>query len=222
MKTIFQYPIDSPELGTLLFSAVAAFVYLFLVAGTPSARRTGVKTLAIALLAALSVLFNGPILLTVGLLACAAGDALLAQDDERAILAGLVAFLIGHIGYIALFASHGDVALVETQPWRVLVGVVMVVATVLAARRLLPAVADMRLPVSIYMVVIVVMGLSSLLMDGWGVAVGAVLFMASDLVLAAQKFLLPAESAPHPRALFVWISYYMAQVVITLSVLELA
>ncbi len=222
MQTIFQYPIDSPQLGTLLFSAVAAFIYLFLVAGTPSARRTGVKTLAIALLAVLSVLFDGPILLTIALLACAAGDALLAQDDERAFLLGLIAFLIGHIGYAALFASHGDVTLVAAQPWRVVVGIVMVLVAAVAARRLLPGVATMRLPVSLYMIVIVVMGLSSLLMDGWGVAIGAVLFMASDLVLAAQKFLLPSESKPYPRALFVWISYYLAQVVITLSVLELA
>ena len=91
MGKIFEYGLDAPQPGTLLLSAVAAFLYLFMVAGKPSARRTGVKTLSVALLAVLCVLVDGPLVLTLALLACAAGDAFLAHDDERAFLPGLLA-----------------------------------------------------------------------------------------------------------------------------------
>ena len=138
MGKIFEYGLDAPQPGTLLLSAVAAFLYLFMVAGKPSARRTGVKTLSVALLAVLCVLVDGPLV-----------------------------------------------------------------------------------PVAIYIVVIVAMALSALAVPGWGVAVGAALFMASDTVLAAQKFLLAPERSPYLRASFVWISYYLAQLLMTLSVLAL-
>ena len=39
MMRIFEYGLDSPQLGSLPFSAVAAFIYLFMVARPPSARR---------------------------------------------------------------------------------------------------------------------------------------------------------------------------------------
>ena len=39
MMRIFEYDLDSPRLGGLPFSAVAAFIYLFMVARPPSARR---------------------------------------------------------------------------------------------------------------------------------------------------------------------------------------
>ena len=39
MMRIFEYGLDSPQFGGLLFSAVAAFIYLFMVARPPSARR---------------------------------------------------------------------------------------------------------------------------------------------------------------------------------------
>ncbi|MEX3011586.1 lysoplasmalogenase [Hoeflea sp. TYP-13] len=217
---IFEYGLDSPQLGTLLFSAVAAFIYLFMVARPPSARRTGVKTLSVALLGVLSVVVDGPVLLTAALLACAAGDAFLAQDD-RAFLAGLAAFLAGHVLYVIVFVSRGDIGL-ATQPLRLVIAAVMILSTVMIALRLLPAVGDLKLPVAAYILVILSMGLAALSTPGWGVVGGAVLFMASDTVLAAQKFLLPQEDAPHPRALFVWISYYLAQLLIALSVLGLA
>ena len=217
---IFEYAIDSPQLGSLIFSAVAAFLYFFMVEKPPSARRTGAKTLAVALLAVLSVVVSGPWLLTAALLFCAAGDAFLAQDDERAFLAGLAAFFIGHVLYIVLFLGLGSNETVVEQPLRIVIGAAVVLFAMAAARRLIPAAGQLGPAVAAYIAVIVAMGLSALLMPGWGVVAGALLFMASDTVLAAQKFLLPPEGAPHLRGRFVWVSYYLAQVLITLSVLQ--
>ena len=219
---IFEYGIDSPQLGSLLFSAAAAFLYLFMVERPPSARRTGAKTLSVALLAALSVIVGGPLLLTAALLFCAAGDAFLAQDDERAFLAGLVAFLIGHVVYIVLFFGLGSSETVAAQPLRLALGGAMVLFAMVASTRLIPAAGALGPAVAAYIAVIVAMGLSALLMPGWGVVAGALLFMASDTVLATQKYLLPPEDAPYVRARFVWVSYYLAQALIALSVLQLA
>tara|TARA_R110002126_G_scaffold291803_1_gene459280 strand:- start:92536 stop:93246 length:711 start_codon:yes stop_codon:yes gene_type:complete len=221
MGKIFEYGLDAPQPGTLLLSAVAAFLYLFMVAGKPSARRTGVKTLSVALLAVLCVLVDGPLVLTLALLACAAGDAFLAQDDERAFLPGLLAFLVGHVLFVIVFVSRGNLDLIMGQPWRIVLGVVIILAALEMGRRLLPVAGELRIPVAIYIVVIVAMALSALAVPGWGVAVGAALFMASDTVLAAQKFLLAPERSPYLRASFVWISYYLAQLLMTLSVLAL-
>ncbi len=219
---IFEYGIDSPQLGSLLFSAIAAFIYLFMVARPPSARRTGVKTLAIALLAVLSVVVQGPILLTAALLACAVGDAFLAQDDEKAFLFGLGAFLVGHVLYVALFYNLGSAETVVAQPLRLAVGAALVLFAMASTIRLVPAAGRLGPAVGAYITVIMAMGLAALLTPGWGIVAGALFFMASDTVLAAQKFLLPDENAPHPRALFVWVSYYLAQALIALSVLGLA
>ncbi|WP_419906814.1 lysoplasmalogenase family protein [Hoeflea sp.] len=218
---IFEYGIDSPQLGSLLLSAAAAFLYFLMVERQPSARRTGAKTLAIALLAALSVIVGGPVLLTAALLLCAAGDAFLAQDDERAFLIGLAAFLVGHILYVVLFLGLGSSDVVVAQPLRLGIGAAIVLAAMAASVRIIPAAGHMGPAVAAYIAVIVAMGLSALLMPGWGVVAGAVLFMASDTVLATQKFLLPPEEAPFLRARFVWVSYYLAQVLITLSILQL-
>ena len=218
---IFEYGLDSPQLGTLLFSVAAAFVYLFMVNRPASVRRTGVKTLAIALLAVLSLIFDGPVLLTAALIACAVGDALLAQDKDRTFLAGLVAFLIGHVLYIGLFYGVGSIETVVAEPVRLAVGVAIVIFAMLATLRLVPAAGPLGPAVGVYITVIVAMGLSALLMPGWGVVVGALCFMASDTVLALQKFLLPEQDTPQPHGFFVWVSYYLAQALITLSVLNM-
>lgn len=219
---IFEYGLDSPPLGSLLFSAVAAFVYLFMVNRAPSVRRTAVKTLSIALLAVLALIVDGPVLLIASLIACALGDALLAQDNDRTFLAGLVAFLVGHVLYIALFYSLGSIETVVAEPVRLAVGAVMVIFAMLATLRLVPAAGALGPAVGAYITVIVAMGLSALLMPGWGVVAGALCFMASDTVLAMQKFMSPQNDAPQPHGHFVWISYYVAQVLIALSVLGLA
>ncbi|MCY6383544.1 lysoplasmalogenase [Hoeflea prorocentri] len=217
--SLFEYGLDTPLPGTLLFSAVAAFLYLLMVSRPPSARRTGVKTLAIALLAVLSVLANGPVLLTAGLLACAIGDALLAQDDDRAFQLGIGAFLLGHVAYIALFVTEGRIDLFSEQPLRIIIAIAIIGFCAVVARRLLPATGALKAAVSAYVVVIALMALFSLMMSGWGVVAGALLFVASDTVLALQRFLMPAEEGTPWRALFVWASYYLAQLLITLAVL---
>ncbi len=82
--------------------------------------RSAVKTLAVALLAVLAFVENGPLLLVRRAGARArCGDAFLSRDGDRAFLAGLASFLVAHLVYIALFlCSGGGVRRSQAEPWR--------------------------------------------------------------------------------------------------------
>ncbi len=78
----------------------------------------------------------------------------------------------------------------------------------------------LRLPIAVYVIAILAMGMSALTTSSIWVIGGAVLFMASDGLLAAEKFLVAAIS-PHRgwMRLRVWVLYYAAQLAITLGFL---
>jgi uncharacterized membrane protein YhhN len=138
-----------------------------------------------------------------------------------AFLGGLASFLAAHLAYIALFSLAGSGLDQLWQPWRAALTIVMAAfaATMLAMlwRRVGP---DLRLPVAAYAVAILGMGVSALTLDNVWVIVGAVLFMASDGLLAGEKFLVAAIS-PHREWMryAVWALYYAAQLMITLGFL---
>lgn len=127
-------------------------------------------------------------ILFAGLVLAAAGDVLLIPKDKRAFLAGLIAFLLGHVAYGVAFAVRG-VDLV----WMggAAAGLVVVAAPVL--RWLWPHVeAPMRAPVLAYVLVITAMvalaaGTYGAHDDPW-ILVGAVGFYLSDLSVAQGRF----------------------------------
>lgn len=218
----FAGDISSTANGTLVLSIAAAIFYAFMQDGMPSWRRTVVKTAPVLFLAILSFIEGGPWLLTVGLLASAAGDAALSQEGERPFLAGLAAFLLAHILYIALFlAFSSDAGIFAAEPWRALAAIVLIAFCVLMLKRMMPTLqAGMRLPVLAYVAAITAMGIAAFGVPGRLVSAGAALFVASDAILAVRKFLMP-EPSPHRilTGLAVWILYYAAQLLITLAFL---
>lgn len=208
--------------GTLLFSVVAAIVYLFMVTRPPSLRRTAVKTLSTALLALLAWLEGGPSLLVTALALGAVGDAFLAYKDDRAFLGGLGSFLAAHIAYVALFflAGGGFVAL-AADPLRIVTGAVLLAFGGFMALRLALAVEPaLKVPVMAYIAAILAMGLAALTLDRPMVILGAFMFIASDTILAAERFLL-AENSPHRQwaPYGVWSLYYGGQAAIALGFL---
>lgn len=208
--------------ATLIFSLLAAIYYFLMLSRPPSWRRTVVKAGSVALLAVLALVAEGPTLLVAALAACALGDAFLAQEGERAFLAGLASFLLGHLAYVWLFAAAGGgpQAIVFT-PWRLALAIALALLCLgLVARLRGPAGRSMRGPVAVYGAVILAMALAALTLPVPLVIAGAVLFVASDAVLAAERFLLDPTSPYRPAAgAFVWIAYYAAQLLITLGVL---
>ena len=63
-------------------------------------------------------------------------------------------------------------------------------------------------------------GVAALTLDNLFVIAGAVLFIASDAILAAEKFLMASLSPRRrPARIAVWLLYYAAQALITLGFL---
>ena len=145
------------------------------------------KTLCVALLAVAAGMEAGSYWLPVALALCALGDFLLAVDGERAFLAGLVAFLLGHLAYVMLFWQVGGG---EADFGAIGYGVVALVTlgVIWMSAKLWPRTGPMRLPVLAYTPVIAAMVVSAEAFTGsWLVRVGVLAFMASDMVLARER-----------------------------------
>jgi uncharacterized membrane protein YhhN len=218
----FEGGLQGTANGTLLFATLLAAAYLFYGQRRTSPLKVAAKTLSVALLALLSWMEGGPWLLTLGLALCAAGDFFLAIEErnERFFAAGLVSFLAGHIAYIALF-----VALAGTAGFprfaAIAIGGVLAAVSVAMAMRLWRAAGPLRIPVMIYIVAIFAMGLSALATGLAWVIAGAASFMASDTALAAERFLMKPDTPLRQLAApFVWVSYFTAQVMILLGILN--
>jgi uncharacterized membrane protein YhhN len=207
--------------GLLLLSIAAALIYAVMVHQSPSWRRTASKTLSVVLLGILAYSVGGPLLLALALMASASGDAALSAEEERWFLPGLVAFLVAHLIYIALFATGSQgFGFLAAEPLRGAWALLIVVAAGVLLARLLPALPSaMRGPVTIYAVAIATMGVMALTVPGYGVAIGATLFIISDAILAVRKYLVSENSPHHAWAGYaVWVIYYAAQLTITLAI----
>ena len=218
----FPGGIEDTSNGTLLFAVLLAIAYGWLVARPPSWRRTAVKTGSVALLALLAALQGGPLLLILALVLSAAGDAFLSREGEKAFLAGLVSFLAAHFAYIALFALVGDgFERLLASPWRLAIAAAMTVAVALLMGRLWPAVGKaLQLPVTVYALAILAMGMASLTTLLPLAILGAALFMASDSLLAIGRFLMRTDSTHQGWVQpAVWALYFAAQLSIVLAFL---
>ena len=222
MTLPFAGGIDANANATLIFSLVAAVIYAFTLGMAPTLARSAAKTLAVAMLAVLAALQGGPLLLVAALALSAVGDAFLSRDGEKAFLGGLASFLVAHIVYVALFLhSGGGLGLLGAESWRGAIALAMAVFAIvmLAAlwRRVGPG---LRVPIAVYVAAILAMGMSALTTSNVWLIGGAVLFMASDGLLATEKFLVAAIS-PHRvwMRFAVWALYYAAQLGITLGFL---
>lgn len=147
-------------------------------------------------------------LLLLGLACSLAGDVALMLPDR--FIPGLVSFLLAHLAYIALlrrgvrwFAHRGALA-----------GTVGVGAAMYAWLWQGGLPAELRIPVAVYVLVIALMaaqaiGRATELRTGAArtVALGACIFMASDSVLALDRFVQPVPLA----ILWVLATYYAAQ-----------
>ncbi|RVD60716.1 lysoplasmalogenase [Mesorhizobium sp. M2D.F.Ca.ET.185.01.1.1] len=218
----FPGGIEANANATLLFSFVAAVIYAFALDMPPKWTRTAAKTAAVAFLAVLAAMQGGPLLLVAALGLSAVGDAFLSHDGEKAFLGGLASFLAAHIIYVVLFVeAGGGLDLLSADAWRGAIALAMAAFSVIMLAALWRRVGpQLRIPISVYVAAILAMGISALTTSAPLVITGAVLFIASDGLLAAERFLLAAIS-PHRvwMRYAVWVLYYAAQLAITLGFL---
>ena len=123
---------------------------------------------------------------------------------------GLGAFLVAHLFYIAAFIRQ-PVFLRSRLPVIAAIGVYGLAMAII----LLPRLGDMLLPVTVYLIIIIGMGISASLgsTNHTLVIVGACFFILSDSLIAINRFLLPLPLSGY----LVMGTYYAAQMLITLG-----
>ncbi len=159
---------------------------------------------------------------TVGVIFCLLGDIFLMLPWNM-FLFGLLAFLAGHIFYV--------IGLNTSAPYFNLLGIFLVILVVMYIAWLYPRLAGglhakdqdkLKIPVLIYAIVISSMVYSALLTwtrPGWSniaaliASAGALLFYASDSMLAWDRFINPLS---HAR-LRVMVTYHLGQIGIILG-----
>jgi uncharacterized membrane protein YhhN len=141
------------------------------------------------------------------------GDFLLMFERNGSIffLLGLSAFLIAHIFYIIFFHKVRVKENVKSNPWLLVLVAIYYAALI---NLLAPHLADMKIPVLIYGVVISFMCMLAMHMlfiknktAGQWMMVGALLFVMSDSILAINKFYQPFEAA----GVLIMLTYGLAQ-----------
>jgi uncharacterized membrane protein YhhN len=164
------------------------------------------------------------ILFLVAMLFCWAGDVLLLFPSELFFMAGLVAFLTGHVLYIFCYQqmrfNESKNALLGTQKVRFALPIVLAGTGLVVV--LYPVLGDLKIPVMIYALVITIMAMQALFRFGYTsnksfalVFIGAILFMISDSLLAINKFLMPIQFA----SVGIMATYMMAQYLIVEGVM---
>lgn len=145
------------------------------------------------------------------------GDvALLFSPDEAdegldaAFLAGLTAFLLGHIAYLGAFAARG------VHGWQAAAGTLVVVgASALVVPRVLRGARlaggmELAVVVAIYAAVLAIMVVLAFATGAIATAIGGLVFLASDTTLAWNRFVQRLVRGP----LIVIVTYHVAQVLI--------
>jgi uncharacterized membrane protein YhhN len=212
--------VDALTLG--LTVAIAVSAVLTIVAEQREMRR-GVylfKPLTTALVLVLAATARQPVsdgyrtLVCAGLLFSLAGDVFLMLPRDR-FVAGLASFLVAHLFYVAAFAPRPPGLAAPLG-----LAAVLAYGAVLL-RALWPHLGTLRAPVALYAAALMAMAWQA--MERWAMdgtraalfaAVGAVLFVASDSVLAWERFV-----RRHPRGQAVVLgTYFAAQWLIALSV----
>lgn len=201
------------DMGAIAVGAAAALAYLLgFVGRAPSLPGSVVKTLSVAPLAVAALLAGLPWPLVLALALGSLGDLALSLRGERAFLIGLIAFALSHIAYVVLFMGWptGQGGATGLALFVVVLGF-----AVFMARRLWPATGALRWPVMGYVAVICAMAWAGLTFGGVLVWLGALLFVASDCLLAIGLFLSPAPDRRRDWA--VWITYWLAQLAFLLA-----
>ena len=153
-------------------------------------------------------------LFVAALVASLAGDVFLMLPGDR-LVPGLASFLVAQVLYSIGFALHGGDAAAYA------IGAVVAVALITpAALRFVRALQAsgrraLVLPVVIYMSAISAMVMSAIASGNPFAIVGALLFFASDALIAETRFVAPRRWGP----VAIMVTYHLAQAGLVLSLL---
>jgi uncharacterized membrane protein YhhN len=153
-------------------------------------------------------------IILLGLVCSWLGDAFLIGETQYAFLAGLGAFLLAHLAYIAAFVTKG-----VDRLWISMAAVPVAAIAVIITIWLAPHVpSELVIPVRIYTAAISVMVIAAFGTRGRGASIlilaGAVLFFLSDLSVAALRLV----QTDVPTYVLGLPLYYAGQVCLAVSV----
>ncbi|WP_159737028.1 lysoplasmalogenase [Vibrio atypicus] len=151
-----------------------------------------------------------------GLIACAIGDLFLMHPKDK-FLPGLISFLTAHLIYSVAFFTQTD------DHFTFWVPAILFSLGLITYLLLLPSLDNMKIPVAVYSLAILVMawGAIEVWIDvreplaGYS-AMGAIVFIVSDVVLAIDRFRSSSAFSRH----VIMVTYYTAQILLTLSALS--
>jgi uncharacterized membrane protein YhhN len=156
-------------------------------------------------------------MIVAGLSCSLIGDIFLMLPSDR-FIQGLVSFLLAHLCYIAAFFT-GFTGATKVSALASLI--LFVLYAGLMMRVLLPHLKGLKIPVLVYMLLIMLMGWQALLRSSSAGSAGsklafagALLFIASDSILALNRFKRSFKSAQF----LILSTYFIAQTLIALSV----
>ena len=157
--------------------------------------------------------------LLLALVLCLAGDVLLLAEGDGRFLAGLSAFLLGHLAYAVLFLHLGLAA-----GWWALAAVVGLLGLLSFGVRIIraafgtegPAGAGLGVGVTAYIAVICVMAVLGWWTGHVWIGLGASIFVVSDTILGWNKFVRALPWGP----VAVMVTYLAAQALLVIGVLH--
>ncbi|MGF1719287.1 lysoplasmalogenase [Vibrio kyushuensis] len=168
-----------------------------------------------------TILWSGSIvlpyvqLIILGLFLSVIGDVFLMHPSDK-FLPGLKFFLIAHICYLAAFTGQITTSI---SPWPI---IVLSILGVLVYKFIYNRLEDIKIPVAIYILIILCMAWAAIEYRSGGYSqsaafafTGSILFLLSDFVLAVDRFRAPSFLTRQ----VVMITYYSAQAFIALSAL---
>jgi len=200
-----------------VFSFACGALYFATIPWHPFPGSVAIKGLSIAALALLAFRTNivaNVRILGLALSFSALGDILLDLDPRRLFVLGLSSFLLAHLTYIVLFTRSWPKPAQPGGPRLLLIAGLAAYSATFSGW-LWPVLGDLKLPVVFYICAITTMAITAIaarFASPW-VVVGAILFVASDSLLAANKFRTPVPL----RDYLVWATYYLGQCGIALG-----
>lgn len=148
------------------------------------------------------------------------GDVfLMVSKRQTYTIAGIIAFLIGHISYILIFIGNSYMG-GHIPAWFLMFLAFYVVAAIFLYKTLFSSIQSMRLPVMSYMIVIFIMSFMSLSRI-WTVSflsfllafLGSLAFIFSDALLAYNMFTMSRKN----NGPVIMATYLIAQLLIVLG-----
>ena len=149
------------------------------------------------------------------LIAALIADTLLMIEETSYLKNGIIFFMLGHLFYVAAFSSD-----ITFEKWNIILLVIIALINVIQLKLMKKYAGGMFIPVTLYVIVIDIMGYLAItkLNNGAGVyevsvAAAAVLFWISDFILSINAFV---KKIPH-STVYTWLFYAPAQLLFAWS-----